>query len=92
MINEADTCWKEVLPKLIAAGWENDSRSFTEQKTFTDCRMVLIGEKVRRGPQKRADYLLRFTRDFVIAVVEAKAAYKLPSDGYSRRRTTPKPS
>ena len=81
MINEADTCRKYVLPKLIASGWDDDPRSFTEQKTFTDGRIVLIGEKVRRRPQKRADYLLRYTRDFVIAVVEAKAAYKSPSDG-----------
>ena len=81
MINEADTCQKYVLPKLIAAGWDNDPRSFTEQKTFTDGRIVLVGEKIRRRPQKRADYLLRYTRDFVIAVVEAKAAYKSISDG-----------
>ena len=86
MINEADTCRKYVLPKLIAAGWDNDPRSFTEQKTFTDGRIVLVGEKIRRRPQKRADYLLRYTRDFVIAVVEAKAAYKSPSDGLQQAK------
>jgi type I restriction enzyme R subunit len=86
MINEADTCRKYVLPKLIAAGWDNDPRSFTEQKTFTDGRIVLVGEKVRRRPQKRADYLLRYTRDFVIAVVEAKAAYKSPNDGLQQAK------
>ncbi len=86
MINEADTCRKYVLPKLIAAGWDNDPRSFTEQKTFTDGRIVLIGETVRRRPQKRADYLLRYTRDFVTAVVEAKAAYKSPSDGLQQAK------
>jgi len=86
MINEADTCRKYVLPKLIAAGWDNDPHSFTEQKTFTDGRIVLIGEKVRRRPQKRADYLLRYARDFVIAVVETKAAYKSPSDGLQQAK------
>jgi type I restriction enzyme, R subunit len=86
MINEADTCRKYVLPKLIAAGWDNDPCSFTEQKTFTDGRIVLIGEKVRRRPQKRADYLLRYTRDFVIAVVEAKPVYKSPSDGLQQAK------
>src|SRR4030066_2222971 len=86
MINEADTCRKYVLPKLIAAGWDNDPRSFTEQRTFTDGRIVLIGEKVRRWPQKRADYLLRYTRDFVIAVVEAQAAYKTPSGGLQQAK------
>lgn len=86
MINEADTCRKYVLPKLIASGWDDDPRSFTEQKTFTDGRIVLTGEKVRRRPQKRADYLLRYTRDFVIAVVEAKAAYKTPSAGLEQAK------
>ena len=86
MITEADTCRKYVLPKLIAAGWDNDPHSFTEQKTFTDGRIVIIGDKTRRRPQKRADYLLRHTRDFVIAVVEAKAAYKSPSDGLQQAK------
>lgn len=52
MINEADTCRKYILPKLIASGWDDAPRSFTEQKTFTDGRIVLVGEKVRRRPQK----------------------------------------
>lgn len=86
MITEADTCRKYILPKLIQAGWDNDPHSFTEQKTFTDGRIVLVGEKVRRRAQKRADYLLRYTRDFLIGVVEAKAAYKLPADGLQQAK------
>ena len=66
MITEADTCRKFVLPKLIEAGWDNAPHSFTEQKTFTDGRIIVTGKKICRGPQKRADYLLRYTRDFVI--------------------------
>lgn len=86
MITEADTCRKYILPKLIRSGWDNDPHSFTEQKTFTDGRIVLVGEKVRRRAQKRADYLLRYTRDFLIGVVEAKAAYKLPADGLQQAK------
>ncbi len=86
MITEADTCRKYVLPKLIQSGWDNDPHSFTEQKTFTDGRIVLVGEKVRRRPQKRADYLLRYTRDFLIGVVEAKAAYKSAADGLQQAK------
>ncbi len=86
MITEADTCRKYVLPKLIQAGWDDDSHSFTEQKTFTDGRIVLAGSKTRRHPQKRADYLLRYTRDFMIAVVEAKAAYKKAADGLQQAK------
>ena len=86
MMTEADTCRKYVLPKLTQAGWDNDPHSFTEQKTFTDGRIVGSGDKVRRRPQKRADYLLRYTRDFTIAVVEAKAAHQSPGDGLAQAK------
>src|SRR4030065_808925 len=86
MITEADTCRKYVLPKLIDAGWDNDPHSFTEQKTFTDGRIVVAGSKFSRRPQKRADYLLRYTRDFPIAVIEAKAEYKSPGDGLQQAK------
>jgi type I restriction enzyme R subunit len=64
MIAEADTCRKYVLPKLIEADWDNDPHSFTEQKMFTDGRIVMAGgassqAKVKRRSLKRADYLLR---------------------------------
>jgi type I restriction enzyme R subunit len=86
MLTEADTCRKYVLPKLTQAGWDNDPHSFTEQRTFTDGRIMVIGQKIKRQKQKRADYLLRYTRDFMIAVVEAKAAYKLPGDGLGQAK------
>jgi len=84
MLTEADTCRKYVLPKLYAAGWTDDQIS--EQKTFTDGRIVVAGNKVSRRPQKRADYLLRHTRDFMIAVIEAKAAYKNSGDGLQQAK------
>jgi type I restriction enzyme R subunit len=86
MMNEADTCRKYVVPKLIASGWDADPGSFTEQKTFTDGRIVVAGSRVRRRPQKRCDYLLRYSRDYPIAVVEAKAAYKIPGDGLQQAK------
>ena len=82
MITEADTCRKYVLPKLIDAGWDDAPRSFTEQKTFTDGRIIVAG----RGRQKRADYLLRYTPNHMIAVVEAKSAYKNPGDGLQQAK------
>lgn len=78
---EADTCRKYVVPKLQKAGWEEPPRSVTEQRTFTDGRIVVAGSRARRGPQKRADYLLQYTRDFTMAVVEAKADHKTPGAG-----------
>jgi type I restriction enzyme R subunit len=80
-VTEADTCRQYVVPRLQAAGWEQDPHRISEQVTFTDGRIIPFVNRVGRGKQKRADYLLRYTRDFPIAVVEAKAEYKHPADG-----------
>ena len=81
---EADTCRRYVVPKLYAAGWVDDQIS--EQKSFTDGRIVVAGSKVKRRPQKRLDYLLRYRRDFPIAVVEAKSIYAHPGDGLQQAK------
>jgi superfamily II DNA or RNA helicase len=86
MITEADTCRKYVLPKLEAAGWDTAPHSFTEQKTFTDGRIIITAGARKRREQKRADYLLRYTRDFLLAVVEAKPAYKTPGEGLQQAK------
>jgi len=83
-LTEADTCRKFVLPKLYAAGWDDDRIS--EQKTFTDGRIVVAGNRTIRRAQKRADYLLRYRPDFSIAVVEAKPAYKDPGEGLQQAK------
>src|SRR5579859_3906206 len=83
-LNEADTCRTYVLPKLYSAGWEDTQIS--EQKSFTDGRIVIGGKRPIRRPQKRADYLLRYRRDFPIAVVEAKAIYRTPGDGLQQAK------
>jgi type I restriction enzyme R subunit len=83
-LNEADTCRTYVLPKLYSAGWEDTQIS--EQKSFTDGRIVLVGNRAIRRPQKRADYLLRYRRDFPIAVVEAKAIYRTAGDGLQQAK------
>lgn len=79
MITEADTCRKYVLPKLYKAGW--DDGQITEQRYFTDGRIVIVGKKHVRKPGQKADYILRYTLDFPIAVIEAKASYKKAGDG-----------
>jgi type I restriction enzyme, R subunit len=83
-ITEADTCRKYVLKALYNAGWTDDQIS--EQKTFTDGRIITVGNRATRQPQKRADYLLHYNRDFLIAVVEAKAAYKKAADGLQQAK------
>src|SRR5437588_735902 len=84
ILTEADTCRRYVLPKLYAAGWNDEQIS--EQKSFTDGRIVVAGNKVKRRPQKRLDYLLRFRRDFPTAVVEAKTMYANPGDGLQQAK------
>src|SRR5437762_9503953 len=73
MPTEADTCRTLITPKLQAAGWEDDPHSIAEQRPSTDGRTIVHGSTARRRAGKRADYILRYTRDFPIAVVEAKS-------------------
>ena len=70
--------------ELYAAGWSD--AQISEQKSFTDGRIVVAGAKVKRRLQKRADYLLRYRHDFPIAVVEAKAIYAHPGDGLQQAK------
>ena len=79
VITEADTCREYVTPKLVEAGWGSEPYAIGEQRTFTNGRIIVSGGKVRRGQQKRADYLLYYRRDFPLAVVEAKGA-NLPAE------------
>jgi type I restriction enzyme R subunit len=81
---EADTCRTHVLPALYAAGWTDDQ--IREQLSFTPGRIIVAGGKVRRGKRKRVDYLLTLKRDHPLAVVEAKASYRLPGDGLQQAK------
>ncbi len=63
---------KLVVPKLVDSGWDSTTYSFTEQKTFADVRAIMKGKGYKRGNQKRADNILRYRRNFPIAVVLEK--------------------
>jgi type I restriction enzyme R subunit len=82
--SEADTCRKEVLPKLYESQWTNEL--ILEQRTFTDGKIIVIGRKARRNKAKRFDYLLRYSQNFPIAIVEAKKKYKLAADGIQQAK------
>jgi type I restriction enzyme R subunit len=86
MPTEADTCRKHVVPLLQSAGWDNEPHSIAEQRTITDGRIIPVGKGFIRKPPKRVDYLLRYTRDFPLAVVEAKAAYMQAADGLQQAK------
>ena len=57
---------------LDQAGWNQSPHSVTPEETITNGRVIPLGKKARRGKQRRADYVLRYNRDFKLAVVEAK--------------------
>jgi type I restriction enzyme R subunit len=86
MPTEADTCRKLVVPKLQEAGWDNEPYSIAEQRTITDGRIVPVGKSFIRRPPKRVDYILRYRRDFPLAVVEAKPEYKIAADGLQQAK------
>lgn len=85
-MNEADTCRKFVVPRLQAAGWDDEPHTIAEQRTVTDGRIVPAGRGFVRKPPKRVDYLLRYTRDFPLAIVEAKAGWRSAADGVQQAR------
>lgn len=85
-MNEADTCRKFVIPALQTSGWDEDPYSINEQASITDGRIVPLGKSFVRRKPKRVDYLLKYRKDFPIAIVEAKADYKLPGEGLGQAK------
>ena len=86
VITEADTCREFVTPKLVEAGWGAEPFAIGEQRSFTNGRIFVAGGKVRRGKQRRADYILFYRRDFPLAVVEAKEAGLPAENGVQQAR------
>ena len=84
--NEADTCRKYIVPKLQAAGWEKEPREIAEQRYITPGRIIPVGRKHLRKPGRKVDYILRYRRDFPLAVVEAKARYKTAEAGVQQAK------
>ncbi|MBN1382557.1 MAG: DEAD/DEAH box helicase family protein [Deltaproteobacteria bacterium] len=85
-LSEADTCRKFVIPLLQTAGWDNEPHSIAEQRSITDGRIIPAGKGFIRKPPRRVDYLLRYERNFPLAVIEAKAAWKTAGDGLQQAR------
>jgi type I site-specific restriction endonuclease len=73
-MNKADTCRTLVRPRLETAGWDGDKHFYSEQTPFTDGRIIVPRGKPKRLRNKFSDFLLRYTRDITLAVVEAMLA------------------
>ncbi len=86
-MNEADTCRKLVRPRIEAAGWDGSQQHFySEQVSFTDGRIIVPAGKPRRLKKKFSDFLLRYTRDITLAVVEAKSDKRPAGDGLQQSK------
>lgn len=85
-MNEADTCRTLVRPKLEEAGWDGNKHFYSEQTSFTDGRIIVPAGKPRRLKKKFSDFLLRFTRDITLAVIEAKSDRRPAGDGLQQAK------
>lgn len=76
---EADTRATLIDPSLERSGWLPEQ--IRREYQFTDGRITVTGRAHRRGTGKRCDYVLRWSRDQLLAVVEAKARGVPATDG-----------
>ncbi len=69
-MNEQETCRTLVVPKLRAARW--DKRQIREQYRITNGKIIASARRHRPGEPLVADYVLEYSDDLPLAVVEAK--------------------
>lgn len=67
--SEEDIKFRFITP-AIQAKWAADQ--IRMEYPFTDGRVMVRGRKTKRGKRKYADYLLSYTDNFPLAIVEAK--------------------
>ena len=70
-LTETEICDRYITPAITGAGWNNHAQVRREY-TFTAGRVVVRGKVATRGSKKRADYLLFYTPNLPLAVIEAK--------------------
>jgi len=70
-LSERDICTKFITPAVEKAGWDL-MRQMREEVSFTNGQILVRGKKVKRGTTKRADYILYYSSNLPIAIVEAK--------------------
>ena len=79
-LSEEDIKLRYITPAIFdKAGWKK-TEAFMEY-SYTDGQIKVINDVVKRGEQKRVDYLLMYKPNYPIAVVEAKDRKKHPSPG-----------
>ena len=69
-VNEAETRSRIIRPAIAVGGW--DDLQIREEYCYTLGRIHVSGKTVKRGEQKKVDFLLEYAPNFPLAVVEAK--------------------
>ena len=70
-MSEQDIRTKYITPAILAAGW-NRNLQIREEVSFTKGKITVRRKIVKRGEQKRADYILYWKPNIPLAIVEAK--------------------
>ena len=70
-LSEEDIKARYITPAITGAGWDIKKQVRLEYP-FTAGRIILRGNVTARGKKKRADYVLSYKSNFLLAIVEAK--------------------
>ena len=70
-LSEQDISTKYIVPAIQSAGWDIMTQ-VSEQKFITDGRIILNGKIVKRGERKKPDFVLSYSKNFPLAIIEAK--------------------
>lgn len=79
-MTEEDIKIKYINPAIEKSGWDIN-RNVKFEYCFTDGRIIVRGNKTKRGDKKKADYLLYYLPNIPIAVIEAKDNNHSVEDG-----------
>ena len=79
-LTETDIRTKFITPAVQDAGWDIQ-KQIREEVHFTDGRIIVKGETVKRAKGKKADYILYYKANLPIAIIEAKDNKHSVGDG-----------
>ena len=83
-LSEDDTRIKLFDPQLKASDWNEDN--IRRHYYINKGKILIEGDKVKRGERKFADYVLFYNSAFPIAVIEAKKEFKHHADGIAQAK------
>lgn len=81
--NEENTKRIYITP-VLEKRWGNEANTIVMEYYFTDGRVDIKGNKVKREEPKKADYLLLFKNNIPLALVEAKGIEHDAMEGYQQ--------